>query len=352
MTRRELLTAAAGAPAFSLAGAASAAGEKVLKNMGLAGPGLGARIRAARQAGQEFDIVEYSHEKGLGAAHTYLRGELDAAGMSKLRAQINKYDMRLTMGLRSPRTDADLPAYEAAVKAASEMDSRVACVHDPFSGRRYEQFKSAAEFHEFDAMCKTAVQRAEPILRKYKMPLAIENHKGWRAAELAAWVNSTGSEYVGVCLDMVNNVSLIEEPMQTIETLAPYAIFVSFKDIGVDFYEEGLLLSEVPFGDGHLDLPAVVAMMQKKNPNMLFQLEMITRDPLKVPIFTEQYWKVYDDKSPVPPRDLAVLIDWVRNHPPKKPLPRTSGLTPAQQLALEDACNQQCIDYARANLPL
>ena len=352
MTRRELLTAAAAAPALGLAGAASAAGEKVLKNMGLAGPGLGARIRAARQAGQEFDIVEYSHEKGLGAAHTYLRGELDAAEMSKLRAQINKYDMRLTMGLRSPRTDADLPAYEAAVKAASEMDGRVACVHDPFSGRRYEQFKSAAEFHEFDAMCKTAVRRAEPILRKYKMPLAIENHKGWRAAELAAWVKSTGSEYVGVCLDMVNNVSLIEEPMQTIETLAPYTIFVSFKDIGVDFYEEGLLLSEVPFGDGHFDLPAVVAMMQKKNPNMLFQLEMITRDPLKVPIFTEQYWKVYDDKSPVPPRDLAMLIDWVRNHPPKKPLPRTSGLTPAQHLALEDACNQQCIDYARANLPL
>jgi sugar phosphate isomerase/epimerase len=353
MTRREILKAAAvAAPALSMAGAASAAGEKVLKNMGSAGPGLGARIRAARQAGQEFDIVEYCHEKGLGAAHTYLRGELDAAEIKKLRAQINKYDMRLTMGLRSPRTDADLPAYEAAVKAASEMDGRVVCVHDPFSGRRYEQFKNAAEFHEFDALCKTAVQRAEPTLRKYRMPLAIENHKGWRADELAAWVKSTGSEYVGVCLDMVNNVSLIEEPMQTIETLAPYTIFVSFKDIGVDFYEEGLLLSEVPFGDGHLDLPAIVAMMQKRNPNMLFQLEMITRDPLKVPIFTEQYWKVYDDKSPVPPRDLAMLIDWVRNHPPKKPLPRTTGLTPEQQLALEDECNQQCIDYARANLPL
>ena len=84
---------------------------------------------------------------------------------------------------------------------------------------------------------------------------------------------------------------------------------------------------------------------------MLFQLEMLTRDPLKVPIFTEQYWKVYDDKSPVPPRDLAMLISWIRNHPLRKPLPRTSGLTPEQQLALEDKLNQQCIDYARANLP-
>jgi sugar phosphate isomerase/epimerase len=320
--------------------------------MGSAGPGLGARIRATRAAGKEWDIVEYCHQKGLGAAHTSLPRDLDPAALARLRGQIGKYDMRLTVGLRSPRSGDDLPQYEAAVKAASEMDGRVVCVHDPFSGRRYEQFKNAAEFHEFDAMCKTAVQRAEPVLRKYKMALAIENHKGWRAEELARWVRSTGSEYVGVCLDMVNNVSLIETPMQTIETLAPYTIFVSFKDIGVDFYEDGILLSEVPFGDGHLDLPAVVKMMQRKDPNMLFQLEMITRDPLKVPIFSEQYWKVYDSNSPVPPRDLAMLLDWVRKHPPKKPLPVIAGLTDEQRLALEDRCNDQCIDYARAHLPL
>ncbi len=320
--------------------------------MGSASPGLGARIRAARDAGQEFDIIEYCREKGLGAPHTYLRGAFDRDALRTMHEKLNRYDMRMTVAVRTPRTDDELPEYEATVKALSEMDGRIVCIHDPFSGRRYEQFKNVAEFHEFDAMCKTAVQRAEPILRRYKMPLAIENHKGWRSDELVAWVRSTGSEYVGVCLDMVNNVSLIETPMQTIETLAPYALFVSFKDIGVDFYDEGLLLSEVALGEGHIDLPKVVAMLQKKDPNMIFQLEMITRDPLEVPIFTEQYWKVYDEKSPVPPQDLAMLIDWVRKHPPKSPLPRISGLTPQQRLALEDELNDRSIAYARANLPL
>ena len=111
---------------------------------------------------------------------------------------------------------------------------------------------------------QAGVQRAEPILRKYKMPLAIENHKGWRSPELAEWVKATGSEYVGVCLDLVNNVSLIETPQQTINILAPYTIFVSFKDIGVDFYDQGLLLSEVPFGEGHLDLSAIVASCKRR----------------------------------------------------------------------------------------
>lgn len=348
MTRRQLLNASLAMPLAGAAGAATSS-SKVLKNMGSAGPGLGARIQAA---GKSWDIVEYCHEKGLGAAHTSLPADLNPEAVRKLRDQIEKYDMRLTVGMRSPRTVADLARYETGVKAASEMGGRVVCIHDSFSGRRYEQFKDAGEYHAFFAACKAAVQRAEPILRKYKIPLAIENHKAWRSQELADWVRSTGSEYVGVCLDLVNNVSLVETPMQTIGTLAPYTIFVSFKDIGVDFYDQGLLLSEVPFGDGHLDLPALVASMQKKNPGMLFQLEMITRDPLKVPIFTEQYWKVYDEKSPVPPRDLASLIDWVRKHPPKKPLPRITGLTSEQRLALEDECNQKCIDYARAHLPL
>jgi sugar phosphate isomerase/epimerase len=351
-TRRELLQAAAlAAPGAAMIAAARPAGPKVLRNMGSAGPGLTARIRATTEAGRKWDIVEYCHEKGLGAAHTSLPRSLDPVEIKALRDKVNKYDMRLTVGLRTPRSDAELGAYETAVKACAEMDGRVVCVHDPFSGRRYEQFKDAAEFHEFDAMCKAAVRRAEPILRRYKMPLAIENHKGWRSQELVDWVKSTGSEYVGVCLDMVNNVSLIETPQQTINTLAPYAIFVSFKDIGADFYEQGILLSEVPLGEGHMDLAAVIAKMQKVNAKMLFQLEMLTRDPLKVPIFTEQYWKVYDDKSPVPPQDLAMLIDWIRKHPPRKPLPKTSGLTAAQVLALEDELNQRSIDYARANLP-
>jgi len=352
LTRRDMLhTAAAAVAALGPAAAAAPAGAKILRNMGSAGPGLRARIRATEAAGKKWDIVEYCHQMGLGAAHTTLPEGLDPAAVKALRAQIDKYDMRLTVGLRTARSDADLPQYEAAVKACAEMDGRVVCVHDSFSGRRYEQFKSAAEFHQFFAVCQAGVRRCEPILRKYKMPLAIENHKAWRSQELVEWVKSTGSEYVGVCLDMVNNVSLIEMPGQTIETLAPYTLFISFKDVGVDFYDDGILLSEVPLGEGHMDLPAFVAMMQKRNPKMLFQLEMLTRDPLKVPVFTEQYWKVYDEKSPVPPRDLAMLIKWIRTHPPKKPLPVTSGLTATQVLALEDDLNQRSIEYARAHLP-
>jgi hypothetical protein len=84
MTRREILKSAASAlPAMALPPAARSAPQTVLKNMGSAGPGLGARIRATRDAGKEWDIVEYCHEKGLGAAHTSLPRDLDPAALAK-----------------------------------------------------------------------------------------------------------------------------------------------------------------------------------------------------------------------------------------------------------------------------
>ena len=351
MTRRDILRTTVGVVSTAgLTKVASAAAPRRLKNMGMAPSGIGARRRAARDAGEELDIIEYSNELGLGAADTSTREYNTPEALAKLSNQLNKYDMRTVMGVRTPRSDDELPQYEATIKALSEMDGRVACTIDKYSGRRYEQFKTAAEANKAVEGWKHSSRIAEPILRKYKVKLAIENHKGWRSDEHVEWIKSLGSEYVGISHDMCNNVSMVESPEQTLEMLAPYTFVVSFKDIAVDFYEDGLLLSEVGFGDGHHDLAAVVEMHQKIDPDILFQLEMITRDPLRVPIFTDQYWNIWGEGQ-VPPRDVARLVDWVRKHPLKKPLPKVSGLSPEEHLALEDSLNKQCIDYARAHLP-
>ena len=49
-------------------------------------------------------------------------------------------------------------------------------------------------------------------------------------------------------------------------------------------------VGEVPFGDGFLDLKKIVTVLREKDPNMYFDLETITRDPLKIPIYTDKYW--------------------------------------------------------------
>ena len=348
MTRREMLTTTGAALASIPAGRLSAIAAQapaMLKNMGGESPGFANRSRAGG-----FDLLEHCRKLGLGAVRLNVpQGGPDA--VRALRQKLDGYGMRCIIGAAPPRTDAAVAAYDVAIAAAKELGA--VTTHASFTQRRYEEFDSFEAFKTSFEAHKKSVERAEPILRKHKMKLAIENHKGWRAAEHAAWVNKLGSEYVGVCYDFGNNIALCEDPAETYRLLAPITIYASFKDMGVGPYEEGFLLSEMALGEGMLDLPGMVKGLQQRDPNMIFALEMITRAPLKVPVFTKKYWTTFDDAySPLPGRDLARVMEIVRTVKLKQPLTTTEGLTPAQALALEDALIERSIAYARKNLSL
>jgi len=343
MTRRQYL-AAAGSAAWLAQRASSA--PPAMPRMGGSPTAFSLRMHS----GQPFDIVEHCHKLGLSGVET-ARPPSTPEAQKTLRQKLEAYDMRVIFNVPLPRKKDDLDAFDTGVQAAK--DSGAVALHVALTPRRYEQFDTFAAFRQSFEQNQLSVSLAEPILRKHRIRLAIENHKGWRAAEQAAWIKRLGSEYVGVCFDFGNNLSLCETPEQTFALLAPLAVFCHIKDMGIESYPEGFLLSEVPFGEGVLNLKQMVQTLRQRDPDMLFCLEMITRDPLKIPVFTDKYWVTFDDSySPLPARDLAKVLELVRDHPPGKPLPHISGLPPAQQVKMEDDYNQMCVDYARKNLDL
>ena len=297
-----------------------------------------------------FDMIEHCRNLGLGGVQ-WNPPSTEQGAIQAFRRRLENYNMHLITDPRLPRQKSEVDAFETEVKAHKEAGA--AAFHAALTGRRYEDFDSPEPFKEMFEGIKKSVELAEPVLRKYKIKLGIENHKGYRSAEQAEWLKRLGSEWVGVCLDFGNNISLCEDPMETARTLVPYTCYAHIKDMAVEAYEDGFLLSEVAFGEGMLDLKRIVQMLREKDPNMIFNLEMITRDPLKVPVFTKKYWATFDDTySPLPGRDLASTLKLVRTNPPRFPLPRTAGMTPDEQMKYEDRINRKCIAYARENLDL
>lgn len=348
MTRREMMAGTGTALAYmsvtGVPGLAQTQSLPKLKNMGGEGPGFGNRNRAGG-----FDIVEHCHNLGLGAVRVNVP-QGGAEAVRALRAKLDKLQMRAIVSVAPPRTDEAVSAYEANIRAAVELGA--VTTHSSFTARRYEEFKTFDAFKQSFEAHKKSVERAEPILRRHKMRLAIENHKGWRSPEHAAWVKQVGSEYVGVSYDFGNNMALCEDPAETFKLLAPITFYVSFKDMAMEPYEDGFLLSEMALGEGMLDIRGMVTELQKRDPNMIFALEMITRDPLRVPVLTPQYWITFDDSfSPLPGRDLARILELARQ-PLKTPLTKTAGLSPADALKLEDDLINRSIAYARKNLNL
>ena len=188
---------------------------------------------------------------------------------------------------------------------------------------------------------------AEPVLRKHKVKLAVENHKDWRADELSAALRQLSSEWIGVTLDFGNSIALMEDPMNVADTLAPFALSTHVKDMGVEEYQDGFLLSEVPLGNGFLDLTKIVALCRKHNPLIRFNLEMITRDPLKIPCLKNEYWASFEG---IPGSELARSIRMVKQNSFQPRLPTVSQLSDEQRLAVEEENVVECLRYSRDKL--
>jgi 3-oxoisoapionate decarboxylase len=92
---------------------------------------------------------------------------------------------------------------------------------------------------------------------------------------------------------MGNNLALLEDPVEVVEKLAPWAFSVHLKDHAVQEYEDGFLLSDVPLGAGCLDLKKMADILLAAKPQVRFSIELITRDALKIPCLTDKHWATF-----------------------------------------------------------
>jgi sugar phosphate isomerase/epimerase len=216
-------------------------------------------------------------------------------------------------------------------------------------GRRYEDFRTMEDWRAFHARWRAALPRAAEWLEGAGMAVGIENHKDFLAAELADLLRAVGSPRLGACLDFGNNIALLEDPMDTVETLAPYAVTTHLKDMALRPCASGFELSEVPLGAGILPLPRMVEAVRRARPQARFCLEMITRDPLPVPYLEPGYWATYEARRPT--RVEAVRASLLAAAS-AAPLPRIAGLAPEAMLGAEDEAVCACVAYAKGSLGL
>nr|WP_293833717.1 TIM barrel protein [uncultured Arsenicibacter sp.] len=294
-----------------------------------------------------IDLLEHCHEIGAGGIQVVVK-DWSADFASKVRDRREKLGMYLEGSIGMPKKAEDVPAFEQDVQRAKEAGVQVLRTVS-LGGRRYETFKTLDEFRQFQKAGLAAMQLAEPVLRKHRVKLAVENHKDWRAPELVAVLKQVSSEYVGTTIDFGNSIALLEDPMEVMQALAPYVMSTHIKDMAVAEYADGFLLSEVPLGTGILDLPKMVALCRQHNPSVTFNLEMITRDPLEIPCLKKEYWATFAD---VPGSALARTLHMVRTHKPAQELPRTTPLSPENRLAAEEANIVSCLTYSKNQLAM
>jgi sugar phosphate isomerase/epimerase len=290
-------------------------------------------------------FLEQCHSLGAGGAQMALPN--DAAQLRALRAKAEQYGMYIEGISQFPKSN-DMASFETTLKNAREAGALAVRIAST-GGRRYEKWNTMNDWKAFVEETTAAVKKVPAIADRVKMPVGMENHKDFTVDEQLALLKQHSSEYFGGLLDFGNNISLLDAP-EAVLALAPYARICHVKDMAVQPYKDGFLLSEVPLGEGILNLQKFVSTLRAANPKMRFSLEMITRDPLEVPCLTEKYWVTFPERSGQFLAHTLAMVDKESKHLQKLP---TFGHLPKQaQLDVEVENVKLCLHYGRVKLGL
>lgn len=174
--------------------------------------------------------------------------------------------------------------------------------------------------------------------------VAIENHAGdMTASELIALIEAAGKDWVGANMDSGNAVWTLEDPMDSLERLGPYALTTSLRDTTCWETEKGCKVQWVAMGDGSMvDLKAYFDRYAVLCPGVAVNIETIGGFAIELPYLEESFWEVW------PRRSGAELARFVRRVKQGKPIAQYD----ANQADRQKADLERSLRYCRESLGL
>jgi sugar phosphate isomerase/epimerase len=122
--------------------------------------------------------------------------------------------------------------------------------------------------------------------------IAVENHAGdMQAWELVTLIEAAGKDYVGANVDAGNATWTMEDPVDNLQTLAPYAACTSLRDSMIWESEKGAKVQWTAMGEGCVDLKTYFDRFAERCLNVPVHIETISGFAREIPYLTTDFWK-------------------------------------------------------------
>jgi sugar phosphate isomerase/epimerase len=143
---------------------------------------------------------------------------------------------------------------------------------------------SASRFHpdvmgqikSFASRLKASVPAAEATGIK----IAVENHCDSFSEEILWLLDRVDSPVVGACIDTVNALMVMEDPMQAIENLTPRSFTNHFRDDRIEFQRYGFKLTGTAVGEGDIDMQRAYEIIKTRSSMRRINIETDMEIPL------------------------------------------------------------------------
>lgn len=244
-----------------------------------------------------FGFIETAHEFGLDGVMINLIKDYgldpewgtlmsnDPEHLARVKALLDKYNMYVELATRG----LDEEHLLKVIKVADVLGADIIRTYIPITLNCQEDRRTGGEGRydlgkirlDFDPVvydeAVVSLKKMIPILKKYRVKLALENHEYETADELVRVVKAIDSPWIGLHYDFGNSMMAWEEPAEAARKMAPYTLTTHFKDHVIipcpeDKYE--YVVCGIPAGEGNIDLKECLDIMLDESALVRLNVEM------------------------------------------------------------------------------
>jgi sugar phosphate isomerase/epimerase len=129
--------------------------------------------------------------------------------------------------------------------------------------------------------------------------IAVENHAGdMHSLELVRLIEESGKEFVGANMDSGNAVRTLEDPIENLKNLGPYAITTSLRDTAVWNSQNGVTAQWTAMGEGMVDWKQYFSLFAKLCPQVAVNIETISGSNSEIAFKKDIFWKAWPKGKP------------------------------------------------------
>lgn len=274
-------------------------------------------LRALRWS--DAQLLDYAASLKLDAV--FLQDSLDPkaqdpAHWQEVREQAKRLNLHLETGGGGilPRTPAD---FEKSVATLRKNIERAKAMGSPFVRGVIASDRASLPAGPIEQHMDTTVRLLKAV-RNHALDagikVIIEVHKDLLAWELKQVIEAAGTDCAGVYMDTGNPVFVLEHPLTTLETLAPYICTLHLRDSIIYEHPRGVAVQWVPLGEGVVDFPALIQRARELCPRVHVYIKPITgRPPEVLPYLEQDFWKKFPEMRA---NDLARFVALARRGRP------------------------------------
>jgi sugar phosphate isomerase/epimerase len=109
-----------------------------------------------------------------------------------------------------------------------------------------------------------ALRSQREMLKDHNVVLAIETHFEFTTFELLRlfdWCDAEPGDYLGICLDTMNLLTMLEDPVSATERILPWVVSTHIKDGGMILESDDLISFPAEIGKGVIDLKQILVLL-------------------------------------------------------------------------------------------